>query len=908
VASAERLLGRHTELERVRALLGHARNGRGGALLVTGEPGIGKTSLLDASTVAPTGMRLLRVDGFEAESMIPFAGVQRLAIPLRAHLSELPESHRHAMLVAAGVAQGEPPDRFLVGLGVLGLLGAAGEVEPVLCVIDDAHLLDPESLDVLGLVARRLEAESVALVLAARDTSHVAAQLAGVPGLPLAGLEAEPALRLLSASLPEPIDPAAAAQVIAATGGNPLALVDLASELSVRRLTEVSLSDEPLPIGHHLEALYLRRIRHLTADLQTWLLIAAADATGNLDLVRAAGRSWGLPDDPVEQAEAEDLVELGPPITFRHPLVRSAAYNAVQGSQRRRAHRALSVAAEQLGLAEVAAWHAAKATLGTDADVADRLEQVADAAGRRGGLASRARVLAEASALTPPGRQKYARLVAAAEAALASGAAQLAKSYLDDVDEDALDAVSRGRLLWTRATISLFTADPALMEAGATMLSAAECFHGHDAALEQDALIKAFEYTLPAERLARGLTLSELGARMRKGAEVREGTASTLLRGLSAHVLLPYDQAVPVMRAAVDAIRGLDAAGLLRYGSTSVALTTALWDARAGRECLGRTAAAAREAGALQLLDTTLWTMSMTELASRSPRSAHECIAQVRELRRVIGYDAEHVINVALLAWTEAPREQVEAIAEGAGSMGFGGVQSAGEAALAVRDLAEGDYERARRRLEPLVTDPFLQVTPLQLPDFVEAACRSGHADRAVPHVRHLEALARANGSPWTVGVAHRSRAFLEDDPEPHHRAAVEVLSSDDLPIDLARAHLLYGEWLRRVRRRSDAREQLHAALGLFESGLAPAFADRTRAELSAVGDQAAPAGVRAPLDLTPQQLTVARLAATGHTNAEIGATMFLSPNTVDYHLRHVFHKLGISSRRQLAERLGRSD
>ncbi|HEX5919910.1 MAG TPA: ATP-binding protein, partial [Nocardioides sp.] len=261
MVSVERLLGRQAELERVRALLGHARNGRGAALLVTGEPGIGKTALLDATTSHPTGMRLLRVDGFEAESMIPFAAVQRLAMPLRGHLDDLPASHRHALRVAAGVEHGEPPDRFLVGLGVLGLLGAAGEDEPVLCVIDDAHLLDPESLDVLGLVARRLEAESVALVLAARDTVHVEERLAGVPGLPLAGLETEWALRLLSASLPESIDPAAATQVITATGGNPLALVDLAGELSVRRLTEVSLSDEPLPIGHHLEALYLRRIR-----------------------------------------------------------------------------------------------------------------------------------------------------------------------------------------------------------------------------------------------------------------------------------------------------------------------------------------------------------------------------------------------------------------------------------------------------------------------------------------------------------------------------------------------------------------------------------------------------------------------------------------------------------------------
>ena len=889
----------------MRALLAHARNRRGGALFLTGEPGIGKTTLLDATTSDPTGMRLLKSDGFEAESTIPFAGVQRLTLPLREYMSALPERHQQAIRVAAGVTDGPPPDRFLVGLGVLGLLAAAGEDEPVICVVDDAHLLDAESLDVLGLVARRLEAEAVALVIAARDTPRLDSQVAGVPALHLAGLEQEWAMRLLTASLPEAIDPAAAAQIVAATGGNPLALVDLAGELSVRRLTESSLADEPLPIGHHLEALYLRRIRHLTPDLQVWLLIAAADSTGNIDLIRAAGQVWGLPGDPVDEAESAGLVELDHAIRFRHPLVRSAAYNAAQGAQRRSAHRALATAADQLGLAEVEVWHAAKATLGTDPDVADRLERVADVAGRRGGLSSRARLLAQSSTLTPPGHLKYARLVAAAEAALASGAAQLAKSYLDDVDEDVLDPVSRGRLIWTRASIAIFTADPALMQAGANMLSAAESFHGHDVTLEQNALIKAFEYTLPAERLAQGATLSELGARMRKGAELNDGTAGTILRGLSAYVLLPYEQAVPVMRTAVDTIMALDPPDLLPYGVISVVLTTAMWDATTRSECLERTATAARDAGSLQLLDTALWTMSLTELTGGSPRRAHEYIEQVRELRRAIGYDAEHVINVALLAWADAPRSQVEMISEGAAAMGFGGVAASGQAALAVRDLAEASYEEAYRRLKPLVDDPFLQVTPLELPDFVEAASRSGHADEAAEHVSRLEALASANGSIWTKGVAHRSRALVEEDAEAHYLAAVETLESSGLDIELARAHLLYGEWLRRARRRRDAREQLHRALHLFEQGQAPAFAQRVRTELRAIGDQSPTPGARDTLDLTAQQLTVARLAAAGHTNAEIGATMFLSPNTVDYHLRKVFQKLGISSRRQLVDRVG---
>jgi len=874
-------------------------------LLVSGEPGIGKTSLLEAAMAGATGMRHLRADGYEAESTIPFAALQRLMIPLRAYVPSLPGRQQEALQVAAGVADGPPPDRFLVGLGVLGMLAAAGEVEPVVCAVDDAHLLDSESLDVLAFVARRLEAESAAIIFAGRDDANLAAQMAGVPTLGLAGLAPESAIRLLMSSLPEVIDPAAAAQIAAATGGNPLALVDLANELSIKQLTESSFADEPFPVGHHLEAFYLRRIRHLPPDLQQWLLVAAADSTGNVDLIRAAGQELQLPDSAGDAAEAAGLVVLSPSARFRHALVRSAAYNAAQGGQRRRVHGALSVASGRLGLVELEAWHAAKATLGMDAAVADRLERVADLAGRRGGFASRASVLAQASALTPQGGRKYARLVAAAEAALAAGAAQLAKSLLDDVDEDALDAVSRGRLISARASISIFTADPALMNAAANMLAAAELFHGHDATLEQNALIKAFEYTLAAERLVQGATLTELGRRMRKGAELHDGIAATILRALSAHILLPYDEAVPIMRTAVDAIAGVDPEGLLQYGAISVALTTALWDIAARRDCLERTAEAARDAGSLQLLDTVLWIMSLAELKGGTPQRAGQYIEQVRELRRAIGYDAENVVNVALLAWTGAPRPQVELIAEGAGAMGFGGVQASGVAALAVRDLSEGLYGDAYARLKPLVDDPFLQVTPLEIPDLVEAAVRSGHLDEALGLVEHLEELARANGSPWTAGLAQRSRALVDEDgAEPHYQAAVATLAPTGIELELARTHLLYGEWLRRARRRRDAREQLRQAVEIFERVEGRGFAQRARNELEAIGEHAPAAGERGPFDLTAQQLTVARLAAAGHTNAEIGATMFLSVNTVDYHLRKVFQKLGVSSRRQLADRI----
>jgi DNA-binding CsgD family transcriptional regulator len=440
------------------------------------------------------------------------------------------------------------------------------------------------------------------------------------------------------------------------------------------------------------------------------------------------------------------------------------------------------------------------------------------------------------------------------------------------------------------------------------MLAAAECFHGVDVEREQHALIRAFQYSLPAERLSRGATLAELGSRMVKGADGQDGAASVVLRGLAALVLLPYEEAVPPMRAAVGTISGLGPEGLLELGWASVALTTALWDATARQECLRLTADAARDAGSLQLLDTTLWTMSSAELGGGTPRRAAQDIDQVRELRRAIGYDAEHVINVALLAWGEAPEAQVEAITAGAGAMGFGGVEAAGVAALALRDLARGRYDAAYRRLKPLVDDPFLHVTPLNLPDLVEAACRSGRAEEAPVHVEALHRSARANGSAWNRGVARRAQALLEDgeEAEAAYRESLDALATTPTEIELARSHLVYGEWLRRSRRRRDARVQLNAARELFESHGAPWFARRASAELAAMGEHSASAGPPAGLDqLTAQQLTVARLAAGGHTNAEIGATMFLSANTIDYHLRKVFQKLGISSRRQLRDRLG---
>ncbi len=892
-------------------LIRSARNGVSGSLVIRGEPGIGKTALLRDAVDRASGVTTVELAGFESESAMPFSGLQRLTSPLNAHLPALPERQRLALRVATGAVEGAAPDRFLVGLALLALLAEAGQRRAVLCVIDDAHWLDAETLDLVAFVCRRLRAEPVAVLLAMRDVADLEPRVAGIDTLRLEGLELDAAVALLGGSLPAAVDPLVAAQVARATGGNPLALIDLADELSIRQLTESGLAQEPIPVGHHLQAHYVRRVRQLPTGVQDWLVLVAADSTGRTDLLTRARELLGVHEMVGDAAERSGLVEIGSSIAFRHPLVRAAVYNSASGAERRHAHDALSAAAADLHLVELEAWHAAKARIGTDPAVADRLDRVADSAGRRGGFASRASVLTRAAELTPAGPRRNDRLIGAAEASLIAGAAQVAAQLIDRLDDRELDPVQRCRAVAARVAAAMFTGDSRELVWGtARLLDAASGVHGAAPELEQTALVQAFQHCLPSERLTRGVTLVELGERLRAGAGLTEGTAAVVLRGLAALIQLPYHDAVPVMRAAVDAIQHLrDEQEVLRLGTISVALTSALWDHRARAACLEQVADAARDTGSLQLLDTVLWIRSLAELTGGTPRRAGEYVEQVRELRRAIGWPSEHVVNAAYLAWAGDPPEQVEALAEAMRSAGFGGVHSSAVTALALRDLAEGHYREAFNRLRPFVDDPFLHVTPLVYPEMVEAGVRGGRpVAEVVPLVEVLEGMAESNGSVWARGVAARSRALVapEAEAEAHQLAAVEHLTAAGLVVELGRARLLYGEWLRRRKRRREARIQLQAAMELLTDSGAVAFAGRARAELRATG-QLVTDQPRRPLELTPQEGNVARLAAQGRTNLEISSTLFLSVNTVDYHLRKVFQKLGITSRRQLTDRTGGS-
>ena len=850
----------------------------------------------------------MRADGYEAESAMPYAALQRLGTPFVDRLPQLPPRQVAALRIAAGIDSGPPPDRYLVGLGMLSLLAAAGEPEPLVCVVDDAHLVDGESLEVLAFVARRLQAESVALLLGARPDARVELVAAGVPTLDIDGLDPLSAAQLLGRSTSEPIDPFLATRIAEETGGNPLALIDLARELTARQLVQSSIAPVPTPVGARLERHYLQRMGSLAPVAQAWLGVAAAESSGEAVLIERAATLLGLPADAASDAEHAGLASVRDTVVFRHPLVRAAVYNAMPAAERRRVHAALRDVADDLGRDDLAVWHAAAAVVGTDEAVAARMEAAADHAGGRGGSASRARLLARAAELTPSGPTRHRRLLAAAEAAAAAGAAQLALDLLDRVDATDLDPVGQGRALTLRATLALFVADAqGIVTGAATMLRAAELFHGAAPELEQRALVRAFELALAAEWAMEDVTLPELGHRLAEGSGVADGPWSTVLSALSAHILLPYEEAVPPMRAALAMLLDADDAALLDFGNFCVALTMALWDEGSCVELLERTDRAARDAGALRALDTTFWLLSLVELVRGDPEASGRYVEQVRDLRRAIGYDAEQVVNASYVAWAGAPVEQVEAIAQAILATGFGGAWTIAMTGLSIREIAEGHYRDAFERLRPMVAREFLQVTYQQLPDYVEAGVRSGKPDAVRAAVDRLAAFAAVSGTPWIRGVSDRSAALLASDDEAEQRylAAIGHLAQATAPGELGRAHLVYGEWLRRMKRRREAREQLRFALAIFERVQAPAFADRARRELEATGEHIArhAPGEADAAALTPQEATIARLAAAGRTNAEIGAALFISVNTVDYHLRKVFRKLGITSRRQLAER-----
>jgi DNA-binding CsgD family transcriptional regulator len=905
-------LDRRPELEALEGLLETVRGGFSGAFVLRGEPGIGKTALLDHVVDSAGDFRVARVEGVESEIELSFAALHQLLFPFLPGLARLPMPQKRALESAFGVVAGGAPDRFLVGLATLTLLTDTASEEPLLIIVDDAQWLDRESAEVLAFVARRLYADRIALLFAVCEPDRQPSPLEGLPELRLEGLPATEARELLGSVASGGLDDRVGDQIVANTGGNPLALEELAGELTAAHLAGGSLLPDPLPLGRQLEERFLRQVLALPAETQALLLLAAASQSADPALFRRAATHLGLDPDATAPAEDERLLLTAPRVAFRHPLIRSAVYSGATVAERRRMHEALAAASDPILDADQRAWHRAIASAGPNEEIASELERSATQARQRGGYAATAAFFKRAAELTPDESRNAGRLLAAAEAELMAGAPGRAETLLEQARPRLDGPFEQAQSLRLRGRISLARARGA--ESAAVLVSAARDLSPLDARLARDAFLEAMQAAWNAGRFATGGGLQEVAQAAWDAPTVSEGAmtiADLLLEGFRARLTVGFAASVPLLRRAVAALSADDLApeeGLRWLGSGWVAASD-LMDEPARDLLAQRWVRLGRSQGALTNLPTALSVLGLSQAWAGRLEASDISFAEGRELsdaigfRGLIGWPSPHQLIVHAWRGQEgAARSAAETVNRESIEYGLGARISFVEYALAVLELSLGHYQDALDyALRVFAADPpYLGVRVL--PELVEAGARSGDTDAGTAGLDRLSERALATGTPWGLGLLARSKALLAVDAEAEalYREAIDYLQAPLLAPDLARAHLLYGEWLRRQRRRVDARDQLGAALEMFDAIGGEAFAERARIELLATGARARKRTNEARDELTSQEARIARLAREGLSNPDIAAQLFISANTVAYHLRKVFRKLGITSRTQL--------
>ncbi|HEV3283279.1 MAG TPA: AAA family ATPase [Solirubrobacteraceae bacterium] len=906
------LLGRRDECDVLDRLLEAVRDGESRVLLIRGEPGVGKSALLEYLVSRASGCRVERAAGVQSEIELPFAGLHQLCAPMLDRLDGLPVPQRGALDTAFGLAEGTAPDRFLVGLAVLGLLSDVAEQGTLVCVADDAQWLDRESVQVLAFVARRLLAESVALVFAARPTDEEQ-PLAGFPELVVEGLNDDDARALLDSVVPGRLDERVRDRIIAETRGNPLALMELPRALTPAELAGgFGVPGAPLLAGR-IEESFLGRLRSLPDDTQRLLVIAAAEPTGDPVLLWRAAGLLGIPGSAAAPAEAAGLLHLGARVAFRHPLVRSAAYRLADIEERRRVHRSLADATDPQVDPDRRAWHRAQAAPGPDEAVADELQRSADRAQRRGGFAAAAAFLERAVALTPDPLQRGGRAVDAGAAKMASGAPDEALELLSIAERSPLTELCRARVDLVRAQIAFAVNRGS--DAPPLLLKAAKRLEPLDVRVARDTYLEALFAALFAGRLggARGVFEAAEAARAAPPAPQPPRAADLLLDGYALMITEGYAVGAPILQKAVRAFGSEDTESdeVLRYAFLASYAAQALWDEEGYRALPSRQIRLARNAGALSVLPLTLTMRIGAYLHAGELDTSSSMLEELNDVTELTGAEEPPYGALALAAWHGREAEAsslIQASMKAVVARGEGIGVTFIEWVTAVLYNGLGRYPDALASAIPASERTEELQSPLWLHELVEAAVRSGETERALAALEELAQMTAIIGTDWALGIEARSRALLSDGEvaERLYRKAIEHLESTEARVELARAHLLYGEWLRRERRRRDAREELRTAHAMFVGMGVEGFAERTGRELLATGETARKRVVETRSDLTPQEAQVARLARDGLSNPEIGARLFISPSTVQYHLRKVFMKLGIRSRTQLHRALPR--
>jgi DNA-binding CsgD family transcriptional regulator len=903
-----RLRGRRPECEVLDDLLARIRTGQSRVLILRGEAGIGKTALLDRLAASASGFRIVRAAGVEPEMELAYAGLHQLCAPFADQIETLPGPQRDALGTAFGRRDGGAPNRFIVGLAVLGLLSEVGEEQPLLWIVDDAQWLDAASSHTLAFVARRLGAESVAMVVAMRDVDRED-YFARLDELVVHGLGERDARGLLETVLTGPLDDRVRDRLVAETRGNPLALLELPRGLTPAEMAGGFGLPHASSLSSRIEESFRRRLAPLPPSTRTLLLVASAEPVGDPVPVRRAAGALGV--EPTAQGAAADLVEFGGQVRFRHPLVRSAVYRAASTEERERTHRALADATDPEVDPDRRAWHRAHATPAADEDVAAELERSAGRAQGRGGLAAAAAFLERAAELTPEPARRARRALAAAQSKQRAGAPDAALQLLALAEAGPLDELDQVRVELLRGQVTFAVTRGG--DAPQLLLQAAKRLEPMDGALARETYLEAFAAALFADQLTRGSGVREiaeavLAAEWGEGSRRSPRAFDLLLEGIAVVTIDGYGPGAPTLKRALHAFHDepMSDQDALRWLWLACRAARALGDEVSWDELSERQVRLAREAGELSLLPIALAERFSLQLYLGDYVAAEALVVETEAVAEATG--SRLAPQGAILAALRGEEAEATALIDAGRrevvDRGEGLWLVSTEWASAVLFNGLGRYSEALAAAEQAVDHPHeLGVSTWVLTEFIEAAARSGQPERAAGPLRRLQEISSAAGTDWALGVEARSRALLSegDVAESLYREAIARLARTRVRTGLARAHLVYGEWLRRERRRVEAREQLRIAHGMYAEIGMHGFAERARRELMATGETVRKRSPDTRDRLTAQEAQIARLAAEGRTNPEIGAQLFISPRTVEWHLRGVFTKLGIHSRKELS-------